>query len=446
MYISDIINRSSILKNSWHFRGLCLDKEVAAKLKPNDVIEHKNFASSSISALITYEFVASARSNEEGILLVFRNTAKKHGIFIDSLSAHRGKEQEVLFNVGSDFKLIRKLGYYHEYDCPPAQIWLAELVENKDCKLRKYSYQSDIAEKLVATIQMSDLMKSFYISYVIDANMWDDAQAGLVLKRYNSEDITIDIRYNMGTLRIEFCGLINEEYSFKIKEKGYNHMFDYIYGILKTRNITSRFSTSALSSFSEKFMFDLISCFTNNHYIITDQSINKGVFESPFGGEELFADLPMKTVKESRLSEFTLLTADAKPLHIELELSLSDDKREILADLKVPVGNRKGIKHFSISVEKRFELFDIIFTSIVSKFNLDPSRRIKHIFSLVSGYYESYLDFRPTEQGYKCSFDDKVFEVLFEGESIRVVYEGASILFDYYEDIYSAASEIQAMI
>lgn len=460
MFISDIIDRCQVVRDSYHYRGINLDFETASKLKEGYILKHDNFASTSLTSIASYEFVMSASSSQRGILLVFKNTAHKHGAYIDNISAHRNKEFEVLYNIGSDFRLVKKLGEYCELDCQYAEIWLAELIEDKSRGIRKYKYQSDMTEKLIVTIQASGLLREFYINNARDYNHWEKTKAWIELVRYNSEDIHIDIRCDNGVFDIEFMGSIEATYSFSIKEKGYNHLFSYIYSMLAKAPNNIKFNQSALGSFDDKFMTDLIALLTANNFVIIAEKVNEHTMFSPFDGSSDWGDCsdfdltsllpkpqeskpaPMKELRSNRL---VLLTADGKPLDLTIELSLTDNK-EIKCELIANLGKKSSRKVFTIPVEKRFELFELVYKSIVTKFPIDPTRRIKRIFSIVSGYNESYLEFTKTIQGYQCAFEDKIFNISIDGNQVIIEYNGTTIQVNYYEDIYNIAAQIQTLI
>lgn len=446
VFIFEVIERSKVLRNQFHFRGLLLDSEESKKLKAGYIIKNPNFVSTSVSFSVTCNFVTSALEDEEGIILVFKNTAMKHGIYIDNYSVHKGSEFEVIFNIGSNFKLVKKLGYYHELDCKPCAVWLCELIEDKNVNVRKYAYKKDAVEKLVYLIQNSNLMKNFYISGVDDNTDF----AGVTLTRYNTEDLTIYIKLKDSVFNIEFVGYIDESYSFNIKEKGYNHLFQYISSVIQNRGTNKEFMNTALSSFSERFMLDLMNIFSNNNFVITQQNFNIGVFDDPLTGSSdfivPFSNKGERDLIELRKSEFTILNADARPLKIEINIHVNDKKYiniEVIAydDDKKPV-----TKKFSCDIANRFDLYETIYYAIVKKFNLDPRRRLKHIFSIVSGFYENYIEFIDRGDKYTCCFDNKSFDIKQVGASIIISHKGSSITINYFDDIYEAASKIQAMI
>lgn len=446
VFIQEIIEKSLVLRNQYHFRGASIDLEESAKLKEGYVIKHPTFISTSIACSVTFDFVAQDYKDRDSILLVFRNTANKHGIYIDNYSSHRGKEFEVLFGVGSGFKLIRKLGYYHEIDCKPSAIWLCEIEEDPNVKIRKYAYQKDEVEKLLYMVQSSKLMKAFYISDVMDGE-----QIKVMLSRYNTEDLSIGIYLKNNIFTIQFVGYINEDYSFSIKEKGYNHLFQYIYFVLNSKGSNQKLSTSALTSFSEKFMLSLMSTFTYNGFIISKQQVNIGVMEDLLGGvDELFApvlDYDKVTGKpiESRKSGFTILNADAQP--IKFDITIKTDNQNIMVGILATEGKKKlAVGKFQCGVVERFSLYEQVYTAIVRKFHLDPVRRLKHIFSIVSGYYEKYLEFAGKDGKYGCYFDERVFRIEVVGTGIKVLYDDSSIEFNYFDDIYEVARKIQTMI
>lgn len=445
-FIQEIIEKSRILRNQYHFRGALLDTKESAKVKEGYVIKHPTFLSTTLVSSVTFDFIGQEKEGYESILLVFRNTTNKHGIYIDNFSVHRGKEFEVLMGVGTNFRMVRKLGYYHEVDCKPCPIWLCEVEDDPNVKLRRYAYQKDAVEKLLYMIQSSDLMKAFYIS---DIQEGDRNQ--ITLLRYNTEDLTIIIALTDGVFNIEFIGCINEEYSFSIKEKGYNHLFQYIYHMLNTSGIDNYFGNSALSSFSEKFMLDLMSTFTYNGFIISEQQVNIGVFEDVFGGTgDLFSpvlEYDMATGKhiDARKSDFTILNANAKP--IKFDIRITTDNKSITVELVATENKKKPItKKFSCGVAERFTLYEKVYLAIVNRFNLDPVRRLKHIFSIVSGYYEKYIEFSGRSSKYVCAFDDRLFEIQTIGADVTISYQGNSIDIHYFDDIYESASKIQTLI
>lgn len=444
VFISEIIERSRVLRNQYHFRGMTLDERIV--LKEGYVIKHQNFVSTTLSCSVTFDFAACAEKGTQGVILVFKNTVKKHGIFIDSYSAHKGKEFEVLFNVGSNFKLIRRLGYYHELDCKPCEVWLCELIEDKNVSIRKYAYQKDAVEKLVCQLQSSDLMRAFYISGVLD----ESGTIGVTLVRYNSEDITICIKLKDDLFTVEFTGSIKEKYSFSLQEMGYNHLFQYIYFVLKTQGTNQELASTALSTFSERFMLRLMGIFTNNNFIISQQKINIGTFDDPFGGMGEFS-LPLPnakkgTSKEVRRSELSILNADAKPVKVELKLSIFD-KKDIVVEMDAHDGKSLLItRKITKGVEQGLLIAEEVYNTVIQRFSLDPRRRLKHIFSIVAGFHEQYIEFFGQNGNYTCYFDDKAFNISQIGSTIRVTNNGSTVEFNYYDDIYESASKIQAMI
>lgn len=443
MHISEYLDRCQVLKNSWHFRGLTIkSNKLPKEIKSGVVIPSKSFVSTTITSTASFDFAADAGKDETSFIFLFKNTAKKHGAFIDLLSAHRGNEYEVLYNVGSDFKLVKKLGYYHEEDSKPAEVWIVELVDNKDVGIRKYQYKQDSAEKLVAMIQMSDLMKAFYIFSVEE----DTGVVKVILYRYNESNIAIYITLKLGVFKVEFSGINAEPYTFVIKEKGYNHLFDYLYRVLNTQDLSSSFNPTALSSFSEQFMLNLLSTFIANNFIISSQKVNIGYMMNPLFGEE-FLIPEMKEQEEVRTSEFTILTAEMKTLRVEISLKVLKDSAEIEASIKASVDKGRILtKIVTKPIKERDTLFYAVYETLVHKFSLDPTRRLRHVFSLVSGYYEKFLEFEGSNGVYKVMFDDKVFDVTLSGVVIHVSYEGSSIDLNYYDDIYTLASQIQTLI
>ena len=432
LFLQDIIERCNIRKNQFHFRGLTLDKDL---VKEGSVINHSNFCSTSIICATTYDFSAYAEDGKIGVILVFKNTHNKHGMYADNLSFHRGREYEILFGVGSSFRLIKKLGYYHEVDEKPCEFWLCELEEDEECSIRKYAYQKDGVEKLLFMLQSSDLMNVFYIS-----DVFDDASARIILRHYGSDDFGIIIwLLDNSQFRIEFYGSIEEECTFSIKEKGYNYLFEYIYSVLNYHGVVNYFNKSALEGYSEKLMFNLISLFTYNNFVICSQKINMNVYQDPFRLTTHNNNI------ETALSEFEILDENAKPLNIKVVVKT--DNKEIFIGLAVQKYGKKPIKKsFIIKPNRQDAAVEDLYTSIVNKFSLDPTRRLKHIFSIVSGYYQQYLNFSGNHGKYECSFDDKVFNIEVSGSSIKVTYNGSELEFSYYNNIYSVASRIQALI
>lgn len=446
MHISEYLDRCQVLKNSWHFRGMTIsNKLLPSELKSGVVIPSDSFVSTTITSLVAFDFAADGGKDETSFLFLFKNTTKKHGAFIDLISEHRGNEYEVLFNIGTGFKLIKRLGWYHEEDAKPAQVWLVEIVEDKEAGIRKYQYKQDEAEKLVSMLQSSELMKAFYINEVDEQNT---GVVKVILYRYNVNDLAIYITLYKGVFTVEFSGTINSRYQFSIKEKGYNHLFQYIFAIINQEGLSSNFNETALSSFSEQFMLNLLSTFTANNFIISSQRVNIGYMQNPFTGDDFL--LPEEADSESseiRSSEFTILTSELKTLNVSIDLEVLKSSAELQASIKASVDNGRVLtKIVTRPLNERNNMYYDVYTVLVQKFSLDSTRRLKHIFSLVSGYYEKYLEFSGSNGIYQVAFDDRVFNVTQSGVVIHVAYEDRGIDLNYYDDVYSLASQVQTLI
>lgn len=446
MHISEYLDRCQVLKNSWHFRGMTISNKLIPKeLKSGVVIPSDSFVSTTITSPVAFDFAADGGKDETSFLFLFKNTTKKHGAFIDLVSEHRGNEYEVLFNIGTGFKLIKRLGWYHEEDVKPAQVWLVEIVENRSAGIRKYQYKQDEAEKLVNTLQSSELMKAFYINEVDEQ---DTGVVKVVLHRYNVNDLTISISLYKKNFTVEFSGTINCKYQFSIKEKGYNHLLQYIFAVINEKGLSNNFNETALSSFSEQFMLNLLSTFTTNNFIISSQRVNIGFMQNPFTGSEFM--IPEEANSESpevRSSEFTILTSELKTLSVDIDLEVLKSSAEIQASIRASIDNGKVLsKVVSLPLSERNNLYYAVYNTLVQKFSLDSTRRLKHIFSLVSGYYEKYLEFSGSNGIYQVGFEDKMFNITQSGVVIHVSYEDRGIDLNYYDDVYSLASQVQTLI
>lgn len=446
MHISEYLDRCQVLKNSWHFRGMTISNKLIPKeLKSGVVIPSDSFVSTTITSPVAFDFAADGGKDETSFLFLFKNTTKKHGAFIDLVSEHRGNEYEVLFNIGTGFKLIKRLGWYHEEDAKPAQVWLVEIVENRSAGIRKYQYKQDEAEKLVNTLQSSELMKAFYINEVDEQ---DTGVVKVVLHRYNVNDLTISISLYKKNFTVEFSGTINCKYQFSIKEKGYNHLLQCIFAVINEKGLSNNFNETALSSFSEQFMLNLLSTFTTNNFIISSQRVNIGFMQNPFTGSEFM--IPEEANSESpevRSSEFTILTSELKTLSVDIDLEVLKSSAEIQASIRASIDNGKVLsKVVSLPLSERNNLYYAVYNTLVQKFSLDSTRRLKHIFSLVSGYYEKYLEFSGSNGIYQVGFEDKMFNITQSGVVIHVSYEDRGIDLNYYDDVYSLASQVQTLI
>lgn len=446
MHISEYLDRCQVLKNSWHFRGMTISNKLIPKeLKSGVVIPSDSFVSTTITSPVAFDFAADGGKDETSFLFLFKNTTKKHGAFIDLVSEHRGNEYEVLFNIGTGFKLIKRLGWYHEEDAKPAQVWLVEIVEDKNAGIRKYQYKQDEAEKLVNTLQSSELMKAFYINEVDEQ---DTGVVKVVLHQYNVNDLTISISLYKKNFTVEFSGTINCKYQFSIKEKGYNHLLQYIFAVINEKGLSNNFNETALSSFSEQFMLNLLSIFTANNFIISSQRVNIGFMQNPFTGSEFM--IPEEANSESpevRSSEFTILTSELKTLSVDIDLEVLKSSAEIQASIRASIDNGKVLsKVVSLPLSERNNLYYAVYNTLVQKFSLDSTRRLKHIFSLVSGYYEKYLEFSGSNGIYQVGFEDKMFNITQSGVVIHVSYEDRGIDLNYYDDVYSLASQVQTLI
>lgn len=426
VFISDIIERSMILKNIWHFRGVSLPKRIAEQIKEGYVLKSDSFVSTSRTSPVAFSFGLHYDVNtEEGIILVFKNTNRQHGIYMNTISIHKNTEYEVLFNIGYDFKFIKQLGNFSD-EYGSSKVWLCELVEDSTRGIRKYAYKKDATEKLIAMIQMDGrLMRDFYISNVKDSA--DYGGCTVVLRRYGMDDYTIRINLEDGEFHVCFQGVIRDEVVFKIKEKGYQFLFQYIYHVLSENiRVKPYISSSMIATFSERFFFDLNNLFIGNNFIICSQNVNK----------------EWRNQDKEVVSSFSLLDSDLEP--IDIEVIISQEGNEYIK-LILAIDGRKRI--FKKELLKRFDLFEEVYWAIVCKFNLDCTRRLKRVFSILGGYHECEIEFYKQDGGvYKCYMDDKIFQITISGTNIIVCVNDSSVTLNYYEDIYNAASMIQTIM
>lgn len=270
----------------------------------------------------------------------------------------------------------------------------------------------------------------------------------VVLHRYNVNDLTISISLYKKNFTVEFSGTINCKYQFSIKEKGYNHLLQYIFAVINEKGLSNNFNETALSSFSEQFMLNLLSTFTANNFIISSQRVNIGFMQNPFTGSEFM--IPEEANSESpevRSSEFTILTSELKTLSVDIDLEVLKSSAEIQASIRASIDNGKVLsKVVSLPLNERNNLHYAVYNTLVQKFSLDSTRRLKHIFSLVSGYYEKYLEFSGSNGIYQVGFEDKMFNITQSGVVIHVSYEDRGIDLSYYDDVYSLASQVQTLI
>ena len=195
-------------------------------------------------------------------------------------------------------------------------------------------------------------------------------------------------------------------------------------------------------------MLNLLSTFTANNFIISSQRVNIGYMQNPFTGDDFL--LPEEADNESseiRSSEFTILTSELKTLNVSIDLEVLKSSAELQASIKASVDNGRVLtKIVTRPLNERNNLYYDVYTVLVQKFSLDSTRRLRHIFSLVSGYYEKYLEFSGSNGIYQVAFDDRVFNVTQSGVVIHVAYEDRGIDLNYYDDVYSLASQVQTLI
>lgn len=150
---------------------------------------------------------------------------------------------------------------------------------------------------------------------------------------------------------------------------------------------------------------------------------------------------------EVRSSEFTILTSELKTLSVDIDLEVLKSSAEIQASIRASIDNGKVLsKVVSLPLSERNNLYYAVYNTLVQKFSLDSTRRLKHIFSLVSGYYEKYLEFSGSNGIYQVGFEDKMFNITQSGVVIHVSYEDRGIDLNYYDDVYSLASQVQTLI
>lgn len=466
-FISDILDRSFVYKDFYHFRGLTIRKTLAKNIKEGYVLESNSFVSSSISSMVAGDFASAFRQDQNGYVLFFKNTFRQHGFFLDSISNHRGSEYEVLYNLNYDFKFIKKLGHYKESEKICCECWFVELVPVQGKGIKKYEYKKDAAEKLVFLIQSERrLMKDFYISSVGDAD-----EVFVVLRIHGIDDISICITPEDDIFSVKFEGVISEEQKINIKEQGYLSVFQYIYQVLSShKDIKLKMNKSNLASFSESFMLDLSNLFLSNNFIVLSQEINKNIKsntsdEFDLSSSSATAGLSSDFLKELAefnqsmsglfqkkesekeddrvVSTFSIAKADLKPLEFEVALSVDTEKQEINVDLT----SDDFKESISRGIRKRGSLFQEVYKCIVKSFNLDCTRRLKRIFSIVSGFYESELDFvRTGDHEYKWFVKDTYFKIELLGTKVTVSYDKDSVSFDYFTNIYQAATLVQSIV
>lgn len=421
-FISDVIDRTMISRNMYHFRGLALPNSIANKITEGYVLENKCFASTALISPVAISFaLAHDAGTEQGVVLVFKNSFRQHGVYINNFSVHKGTEFEVLYNIGYDFKFIKQLGHFSD-EYGKCAVWICEIIENQDRGIRKYAYKKDATEKLVYMLQSDGrLMRDFYIQNVKES----DKSCRITLKRYNMENYLIRICLEGDEFIVTFEGEINEELVFSIKEKGYQFLFQYIYHVLsQDTNFKPRVSVANLGSFSERFMQDLCNYFIGNNFIISNQDVNKEWRDE------------VKIV-----SSFSILDSDLQPLNFEVVIM----KEKEYLRLELEADGRKKI--FRKEFDKRFELFEEVYWSIVCKFDLDSTRRLKRIFATLGGFHECEIEFIKQDRGtYKCYMQDKVFDIVMSGTSMLVSLNGNSIELNYYDDIYEAAANIKTLM
>lgn len=421
-FISDVLERAMIGRNIYHFRGLALPNIIANKIKEGYVLESKCFSSTALISPVAMSFaLAHDASTEQGVVIVFKNSFRQHGIYINNFSVHKGTEFEVLYNIGYDFKFIKQLGHFSD-EYGKCAVWLCEIIEDTNRGIRRYAYKKDATEKLIYMIQTDGrLMKDFYIQNVKES----EKSCRITLKRYNMENYLIRIYLEGDEFIITFEGEINEELVFSIKEKGYQFLFQYIYHVLsQDTNFKPRVSSSSIATFSEKFMQDLCNLFIGNNFIISSQDVNKEWREN-----------------DKVVSSFSILNSDLQPLDFEVVIF----KKEGDIIIELGVEGRKRI--FRKELTKRFELFEEVYWSIVCKFGLDSTRRLKRIFATLGGFHECEIEFIKQERGtYKCYMQDRVFDIVMSGTSVLVSLNGNSVEINYYDSVYEAAGIIKTLL
>lgn len=470
IFIADIIDRSIVGRDIYHFRGLSLKKDLVKQLKEGYVLENNNFVSSSITTPVALSFAASYESDDTGVIIVFKNTARQHGMYLNSISAHRNSEFEVLFNANYDLVFVKQLGDYSEDGQTSAPVWLCDIKYSANRGIKKYAYKKDATEKLITVIQQDkNLMKNFYISSVSDEDEASGRNLYVELSRYNTDDVHIRIDMIDGKCKVEFFGLFEENTEFSIKEMGYNYIFKYIYKVLSEhKEIKNDIDKSALSSFSERFMYDLTSLFVSNNFIVTNQDVNKNIefeftdsifgdggvfcFDVPGFSDNHFDKLSDDGAKEEEndkkrevvTSEFTVVGNDLQTITFEINISKTEDTK-----IKATLGvlDKETMKEFIVDFDKRLTLFERVYKYIVGKFELDPTRRLKRVFSIIGGFEEEYVNLIKSEQSlYKCFLGNRVFEITMQGSQVTVELDGKSVSFGYFDSIYDSASEIYTIM
>lgn len=477
IFISDILSRCLISKDTYHFRGMSLPKSIASKVKEGYVLENHNFLSATLSTPVAFSFGAEARDNETGYMVLFKNTSKQHGMYLNSISYHRNLEYEVLFDVNYDLKFIRKLSDYGENTFIPAEVWLCELVYANERGIKKYQYQKDATEKLLYKLQQDKvLMKNFYIEKVDETQ---DNKVVVELCRYNSKDVMVRVTLLIKehTFKVEFAGSIVDRFEFSIKEKGYDYLFSYIHYVMRNcKGLPVKMDKSFLDSFSERFMYDLTSLFLNNNFIITNQIVNKNagvdlsayyfqgtsimnkidfsnednaVFDSTvnmimpvttFTDKTVFNNTPDEVIS----SEFTVIDTDLKSITFNLDICKYSEEK-IKVELEAIDTDIR--KEFTCPFNERLDLYEKVYLAIVSEFNLDCTRRLKRIFSIISGYHQEEIKFHKREQGkYVCYLGSRMFECTMQGSQITVELDGKSVNLEYFDSVYDSASLINTIL
>ena len=87
-----------------------------------------------------------------------------------------------------------------------------------------------------------------------------------------------------------------------------------------------------------------------------------------------------------------------------------------------------------------------VYRAIVKKFNLDCTRRLKRIFSIIAGYEEKYIDFYKRDEGFVCYIGERTFNIQIRGTLVVITLEDRQVSFSYYEDIYESAKKIATIL
>ena len=231
------------------------------------------------------------------------------------------------------------------------------------------------------------------------------------------------------------------------------------------------------SSFSERFMMDLTGLFAANNFIVlsqhvntntsfdfddsfftnSDLSLNDGVSSKSFNIFGVSLELPTaldaepiqkseRPKKEKVMSSFSLVGDDLREL--PFDVTMFKENNCIVVELVYKSTENKGkSKQFKIDFQKRFELFEIVYDSIVKTFKLDCTRRLKRIFSLVAGFEEKYISFIRSEQHlYKCYLGNVVFEITMIGSMVTVSLNEKTASFSYFDNIYDAATVVRTVL